>query len=199
MIVALVPVRSTVAAARGAAKQQRQAVGARDVAQQHRRRQHGGVADAVDREHAQGIRHRRGPLVKKRDEQRRAEADKLPPDEEDLDVAGQRHEQHARDEHRQQDEVTVVAGLPVQISIRKRRHDAGNGRRERREPQRQPIDEEFDRDAAFVRGRPGAVREEPRARSGRAVHDERDRQSGARHHHRAARRASPSIAPAAGG
>ena len=57
MIVALVPVRPIVEAA-PAAKQQREAVGAGDVVQQHRRRQHGGIADAVDREHAQGIRHR---------------------------------------------------------------------------------------------------------------------------------------------
>ena len=132
MIVALVPVSPIVDAAR-AAKQEREAVGAGDVAQQHRGRQHGGVADAVDREHAKRIRHRRRPLVKERDEQRRAEADELPPDEEDRDVAGQRHQQHAGDEHREQDEVAVVAGLPVQISIRKRRHDAGDGRRERRE------------------------------------------------------------------
>ena len=111
--------------------------------------------------------------MKERDEQRRAEADELPADEEDLDVAGQRDEQHAGHEHRQQDEVAVVAGLPVQVSIRKRRHDAGDGRRERGEPQREPIDEEFDRDAAFVRGRPGAVRQKLRARSGRAVHHER--------------------------
>ena len=90
------------------------------MAQQHRRGEHGSVADAVDREDAKGIRYRCRALVKKCDEQRRAEADKLPPDEEDLDVAGQRHKQHARDEHRQQDKVPVIAGFPVQISIRER-------------------------------------------------------------------------------
>ena len=184
MIVALVPV-SPIADAAWAAKQQREAVGAGDVAQQHRRRKHGGVADAVDREHTQRVRHRRGPLVKERDEQRRAEPDELPADEEHLDVARQRHEQHARDEHRQQDEIPVVAGLAVQIAIRKCRHDAGDGRRERREREREPIDQEFDRDAAFVRRRPVRRTKKPRARSGRAVDDERRRQGGARDRHRA--------------
>ena len=79
MIVAFVAVAGS---RRRAAKEQRQAVGAGDVPQQDRGGQHGGVADAVDRHHAKRIRYRRRPLLEERDEQRRAETDELPPDEE---------------------------------------------------------------------------------------------------------------------
>ena len=69
---------------------------AREMAQQHRRRQHGGVTDAIDREHAKRVAHRCGTLMEEGDQQRRAEANEFPPDEEHRHIAGQRDQLHAR-------------------------------------------------------------------------------------------------------
>jgi hypothetical protein len=95
-----------------------------------------------------------------------------------------RHQQHPGDEHRQEDEVAVVAGLAVQIPIRERRDHAGNHRRQRRERQREAIDQELDGDAAFGRGRPGAVRQQLGAGCADAVHRQRSEERGARGRHR---------------
>ena len=95
--------------------------------------------------------------MKKCDEERRAEADEFPADVEDRDVPGERHQQHAGDEHRQKDEIAVVAGLAVQVPVRECRHDTGDSRRQHRERERDAIDQELDGDAALMRGGPRAV------------------------------------------
>ena len=87
------------------------------MAQQDCCRKHGCIADAVDRQNAQRIGYSGLPAVKERDEKRRAQTNEFPTDEKHLNVAGERDEQHAGHKHRKQNEVAIVAGLPVQISI----------------------------------------------------------------------------------
>ena len=122
--------------------------------------------------------------MKERDQQRRAQSDEFPSDEEHLDVAGQRNQQHACHKHREQDEVAVITGLAMQISIRKRRHNSRDTCRKRPERKREPIDKELDRDATVVRGRPGAVGDKLLARSFDTIHDECNGQRCAGGYHR---------------
>ena len=96
--------------------------------------------------------------MKERDEQCRAEPHELPPNEQNGHVPGKGDQQHPGDKDREQHEIAVVAGLSVQVSIRERRHDAGDRGRESGERQGESIDQEFDRDVPLARCRPGAVR-----------------------------------------
>jgi hypothetical protein len=114
--------------------------------------------------------------VKEPDEKGGAEPDHLPSDEEDFDVAGERDAKHTGREHREQHEIPVVARLPMQIAVRERRHHTENRRGQRREREREAVDEELDPDAAGGRVGPCTVGQQPNVRRRQPVTEEGERE-----------------------
>jgi hypothetical protein len=133
--------------------------------------------------------------VEEADEERRADPDELPADEQHLDAPRESHERDPQHEQRVLEEIPVEAVLAVQVAKGERGDDAADRARQDGEPQGQSVDQEVEREHRLAQGEPGAEGEHARPAPRHQIETERDRRGhGHRQRGEARRRADPHLA-----
>ncbi len=137
-----------------------------------------GVRDPVVGPDPQTVPRRRGAILEVGDQKRRGEPDQLPSREQGLDRTGQRGDHHAQQEQRVEHEEAIETPLAMKVLGGERADRARQDERQNGHRDRQPIEEELEREVV-VRGDrhpiPQADRHMPRTHR---EHRDQDRDSG---------------------
>jgi hypothetical protein len=123
---------------------------ARGLVQEHARDEEAHVGDAVGDEGTQTRARRPVSQLEERDQHERGEAHHLPADEQEVVAAGEHEQLHAGIEDAEQDEVAEKAGIAMEVADREARDEGGDQARREHHRDREPIDQQLEREAMAI-------------------------------------------------